>query len=364
MADETDDSEKTEDPTQKRLKDAHDKGDVPKSQEVSTWFTLAGATLMIAIMAPGAAASLGNLLKGYIEHAHQIPVDGYALKALWRDTGQSVALIVGLPLLALVIMAVFGNLIQHQPLLTAETIKPKLSKVSPLSGFKRLFSSESLVNFAKGMVKILVVGAVMVAVLWPHRDEAEIMIFADEMIILEEARILILQVLAAILAVMTVVAAADFVYQKNKWFNKQKMSLKEVKEEFKQTEGDPHVKGKIRQLRMERSRKRMMSAVPAATVVVTNPTHYAVALQYEEGMGAPLCVAKGTDALALRIRDVAKEHEVPVIENPPLARALYASVRSNRKCRKSTSRPLQRSSASSSECANGPPGGPIDYGKK
>ena len=176
------------------------------------------------------------------------------------------------------------------------------------------------------MVKILVVGAVMVAVLWPHRDEAEIMIFADEMIILEEARILILQVLAAILAVMTVVAAADFVYQKNKWFNKQKMSLKEVKEEFKQTEGDPHVKGKIRQLRMERSRKRMMSAVPAATVVVTNPTHYAVALQYEEGMGAPLCVAKGTDALALRIRDVAKEHEVPVIENPPLARALYASV--------------------------------------
>ncbi|XYK80221.1 MAG: flagellar biosynthesis protein FlhB [Labrenzia sp.] len=326
MADETDDSEKTEDPTQKRLKDAHDKGDVPKSQEVSTWFTLAGATLMIAIMAPGAAASLGNLLKGYIEHAHQIPVDGYALKALWRDTGQSVALIVGLPLLALVIMAVFGNLIQHQPLLTAETIKPKLSKVSPLSGFKRLFSSESLVNFAKGMVKILVVGAVMVAVLWPHRDEAEIMIFADEVIILEEARILILQVLAAILAVMTVVAAADFVYQKNKWFNKQKMSLKEVKEEFKQTEGDPHVKGKIRQLRMERSRKRMMSAVPAATVVVTNPTHYAVALQYEEGMGAPLCVAKGTDALALRIRDVAKEHEVPVIENPPLARALYASV--------------------------------------
>ncbi|WP_422022408.1 flagellar biosynthesis protein FlhB [Roseibium sp.] len=326
MADETDDSEKTEDPTQKRLKDAHDKGDVPKSQEVSTWFTLAGATLMIAIMAPGAAASLGSLLKGYIEHAHQIPVDGYALKALWRDTGQSVALIVGLPLLALVIMAVFGNLIQHQPLLTAETIKPKLSKVSPLSGFKRLFSSESLVNFAKGMVKILVVGAVMVAVLWPHRDEAEIMIFADEMIILEEARILILQVLAAILAVMTVVAAADFVYQKNKWFNKQKMSLKEVKEEFKQTEGDPHVKGKIRQLRMERSRKRMMSAVPAATVVVTNPTHYAVALQYEEGMGAPLCVAKGTDALALRIRDVAKEHEVPVIENPPLARALYASV--------------------------------------
>ncbi|MEL7526763.1 MAG: EscU/YscU/HrcU family type III secretion system export apparatus switch protein, partial [Pseudomonadota bacterium] len=201
MADDTDDSEKTEDPTQKRLKEAHDKGDVPKSQEVSTWFTLAGATLMIALFAPGAAASLGDLMKGYIEHAHQISVDGFALKALWRDTGQSVALIVGLPLIALLVMAVAGNLIQHQPLLTAETIKPKLSKISPLSGFKRLFSADSLVNFAKGMFKISIVGALMVAVVWPHRDEAEIIIFAETSVILEEAQVLILQLLAAVLLV-------------------------------------------------------------------------------------------------------------------------------------------------------------------
>lgn len=326
MADDTDDSEKTEDPTQKRLKEAHDKGDVPKSQEVSTWFTLAGATLMIAIFAPGAAASLGDLMKGFLEHAHQIPVDGYALKALWRDTGQSVSLIIGVPLIALVLMAVAGNLIQHQPLFTGETIKPKLSKVSPISGFKRLFSVDSLVNFTKGMLKITIVGAIMVAVMWPHRDEAEIIIFAETSVILQEARVLILQLLAAILAVMTVVAGADFIYQKNKWFNKQKMTLREVKEEYKQTEGDPLVKGKIRQLRMERSRKRMMAAVPQATVVVTNPTHYAVALKYEEGMGAPLCLAKGTDAIALKMREIAKENEVPVVENPPLARALYATV--------------------------------------
>ncbi|QFT31288.1 flagellar biosynthesis protein FlhB [Roseibium porphyridii] len=326
MADNTDDSEKTEDPTQKRLRDAHQKGDVPKSQEVSTWFTLAGATLMIAIFAPGTAVSLGELLKGYIEHAHQIPMDGYALKVLWRDTGQSVALIVGLPLIALVLMAVAGNLVQHQPLFTVETIKPKLSKISPISGFKRLFSLDSLVNFAKGMAKICLVGAIMVVVLWPHRDEADIIIFAETSIILPEVRVLVLQLLAAILALMTVVAAADFAYQKNKWFNKQKMSLREVKEEFKQTEGDPQVKGKIRQLRMERSRKRMMAAVPQATVVVTNPTHFAVALKYEDGMGAPLCLAKGTDAVALKMREIAKENEVPVVENPPLARALYATV--------------------------------------
>ncbi|MHA7777730.1 flagellar biosynthesis protein FlhB [Roseibium sp. M-1] len=326
MADDTDQSEKTEDPTHKRLKEAHDKGDVAKSQEVSTWFTLVGATLMIAIFAPSTTVSLGNLMKGYLEHSHQIPVDGNGLTSLWQNTGESVALIIGVPLLALVLMAVAGNLIQHQPLLTAETIKPKLSKVSPASGFKRLFSADSLVNFAKGMLKILIVGAVMVAVLWPHRDEAEVMIFADATVILLESRVLILQLLAAVLAVMTVVAAADFIYQKNKWFNKQKMSMREVKDEYKQTEGDPLIKGKIRQLRMERSRKRMMASVPMATVVVTNPTHYAVALKYEDGMGAPLCVAKGTDAIALKIREIAKGNNIPVIENPPLARALYATV--------------------------------------
>ncbi|GGB37499.1 flagellar biosynthesis protein FlhB [Roseibium aquae] len=326
MADETDESEKTEDPTQKRLREAHEKGDVAKSQDVSTWFILAGSTILIALFAPAMTAALGSHLKGFIMHAHQIPVDGFALKALWRDTGQSLALIIGLPLLTLVVMAVAGNMMQHQLLFTTETIKPKLSKISPISGFKRLFSSESLVNFAKGVVKIGLVSALMVAILLPHRDEADILIFADPSILLEEARILVLQLMAAVMAFMTVVAAIDFAYQKHKWFKKQKMSLREVKEEFKQTEGDPLIKGKIRQLRMERARKRMMSAVPSATVVVTNPTHYAVALKYEQGMAAPLCVAKGLDAVALKIRQVAREHEVPVVENPPLARALYASV--------------------------------------
>ncbi|SHM14909.1 flagellar biosynthesis protein FlhB [Roseibium suaedae] len=326
MSDGADDSEKTEDPTQKRLREAHEKGDIPKSQEVSTWFTLAGSTLMIAIFAPGMVQSLTALLRGYIEHAHEIPMDGLALKALWRDTGQSVALIVAVPILVIAVMAVAGNLVQHQIVFTSEPIKPKFSKVSPLSGFKRLFSSESLVNFGKGLVKIVIVGALMTMVLLPHKDEAELMLFADVSLLLKETRDLSLQLLGAILAVMTLVAGADFLYQRHKWYEKQRMSLREIKEEYKQTEGDPHIKGKLRQLRMERSRKRMMAAVPSATVVVTNPTHYAVALKYESGMGAPVCLAKGVDAVALRIREIAKENDVPVIENPPLARALYATV--------------------------------------
>ena len=132
--------------------------------------------------------------------------------------------------------------------------------------------------------------------------------------------------LAAVVAILFLVAAADYLFQYRQWFERQKMSLREMKEEFKQTEGDPLIKGKIRQLRQARMRKRMMAAVPKASVIITNPTHYAVALQYDRGMNAPVCLAKGVDAVALKIREVAGEHSIPIVENPPLARALHATV--------------------------------------
>ncbi|MEM9206676.1 MAG: EscU/YscU/HrcU family type III secretion system export apparatus switch protein, partial [Pseudomonadota bacterium] len=133
-------------------------------------------------------------------------------------------------------------------------------------------------------------------------------------------------IMIAVLAAFAAIAGLDFAYQKFQWMQRQKMTVKEVKDEFKQTEGDPLVKGKIRQIRMERAKARMMAAVPDATVVVTNPTHFSVALKYESGMPAPLCVAKGVDEIALKIRGVATENDVPIVENPPLARALYATV--------------------------------------
>jgi len=132
--------------------------------------------------------------------------------------------------------------------------------------------------------------------------------------------------LTAVVAMLALVAIADYLFQYRQWFERQKMSLQEMKDEFKQTEGDPHIKGRIRQLRHARMRKRMMAAVPKASVIITNPTHYAIALQYERGMPAPICVAKGTDAIALKIREVAKAHDIPIVENVPLARALHATV--------------------------------------
>jgi flagellar biosynthetic protein FlhB len=132
--------------------------------------------------------------------------------------------------------------------------------------------------------------------------------------------------MGAVVAILALIAAADYLFQYRQWFERQKMSLQEIKDEFKQTEGDPTAKGRIRQLRLSRMRKRMMAAVPKASVIITNPTHFAVALQYERGMNAPLCVAKGVDAVALKIREIGKEHNIPIVENPPLARALHATV--------------------------------------
>ncbi|GHA14540.1 flagellar biosynthesis protein FlhB [Devosia pacifica] len=321
-----DQSSKTEDPSQKKLEDAHKKGDVAKSQEVTTWFMLLGSGVLFAMMAPGTSAGLMLELKALIAEADRIEIGGSAFGTYVSQLTQSILLIALVPLAILSACAVAANLLQHKPLLSFEPLKPKFSKVSPISGFKRLFSSEALVNFLKGLFKITVIGVVVFLVVWPERDRLDTMMTADPRIILAEFQELGIKIFIATLLVITVIAAADFFYQRHKWWQKQMMTVQEQRDEYKQMEGDPQVKGRIRQLRQERSRQRMMAAVPDATVVVTNPTHFAVALKYDNSMQAPLCVAKGADAIALKIRELAKEHDVPIVENPPLARALFKSV--------------------------------------
>src|SRR5262249_2042807 len=169
-------------------------------------------------------------------------------------------------------------------------------------------------------------GTVLTALLWPERHRLESLIGTDVGFVIPFTKMMSLKLLGAVVAILAIIAAADYFFQYRQWYERQKMSLREMKEEFKQTEGDPKIKAKIRQIRHSRARKRMMAAVPKATVVVTNPTHFAIALQYERGMQAPICVAKGADLIARRIRDIATEHDVPVVETPPLARTLYATV--------------------------------------
>lgn len=326
MADQPDQSEKTEDPTDKKIDDAYKKGQVPKSQEVSTWFSLATATLVIVLMSNGIARDFSSFFQLLLAETHKIPLDVGHIQVLARQIGYAILKILWLPMLAMVIAGLAGNMIQHRLVFSAEPIKPKLSKISLLAGAKRLFSGTSLVNFAKGIAKLIVVGLAMYIAVWPDQVKLEGLIHTDVAALLPVVRVSATKLLMAAMIILTIIAALDYAYQRHSWFKKQKMTVKEVKDEYKQMEGDPTVKGKIRQIRMERGRQRMMSSVPTASVVVTNPTHYAVALKYEMGMNAPLCVAKGRDAVALKIREVAGENDVPIIENPPLARTLHASV--------------------------------------
>ena len=326
MADEQDENDKTEDPTQKRLDDALKRGDVVKSQEVNTWFVIAGATLVLVSFSGGAGHNVAVTLRGLIANSFALRVDGPALIALSEKIGIELLAALAVPFLLLLLAAIAGNVIQHRLVWSFEALTPKLSKISPAAGFKRLFSKQALANFVKGVVKLVLIGTVLTALMWPERARLMALSRSDMTAVLPLTVKLALKLMGAVVAMLAVVAAADYLFQYRQWFEKQKMSLRELKEEFKQTEGDPAIKGKMRQLRQSRMRKRMMANVPKAAVVITNPTHYAVALQYERGMDAPVCVAKGVDALALKIRELAAEHNIPVVENPPLARTLHASI--------------------------------------
>jgi flagellar biosynthetic protein FlhB len=326
MADERDETEKTEDPTQKRLEDALKRGDVVKSQEVNTWFVIGGATLVLMTFSGGAARSITAMMRGVIANSYEIHVDGPALPALLQKIGLELIAALAVPFLLLLLAALAGNAIQHRLVWSFEALTPKLSKVSPGAGLKRLFSKQALANFAKGIVKLILVGTVLTALMWPERGRIMALSRSDLAAVLPLTMKLALKLMGAVVAILAVVAAADYLFQYRQWFERQKMSLRELKDEFKQSEGDPTIKGKMKQVRQARMRKRMMANVPKAAVVITNPTHYSVALQYERGMDAPVCVAKGVDAVALKIREVAAEHDIPIVENPPLARTLHASV--------------------------------------
>jgi flagellar biosynthetic protein FlhB len=325
MADEDDGGERSEDPTQKRLDDALERGDVAKSQEVNTWFMIAGATLVLSTFS-GSIGGIQTPLKNIIANSWMIRTDGPGLLLLAQNLEYVVFAAIGVPLLLLLIAAIAGNMLQHRLVWSGESLKPKLSKISPMEGAKRIFGKQAAANFGKGLFKLIALGSVMTAILWPERLRLESMLRFDPASLLGTIVSMSVHLMGAVVAMLAVVAIADYFFQYRQWYERQKMSLREMKEEFKQSEGDPHIKGRIRQLRQARMRKRMMAAVPKASVIITNPTHYSVALSYERGMQAPVCVAKGVDLIALKIREVAGQHNIPIVENVPLARSLYANV--------------------------------------
>ncbi|MDA0261716.1 MAG: flagellar biosynthesis protein FlhB [Proteobacteria bacterium] len=326
MSEDQDKSSKTEEPTGKRLSDAENKGQIPKSQEINHWFMILGATMVLGLFATNMAHQIREVGLTFISQPHKIPMDFNHLVHIAKLTTGTMLSILGPVFALLMFVALAANLVQHMPVFTAEKIKPKLSKISPIKGAQKLFALRQIVEFVKGITKISIIFVVVALYVWPDRNILPQLIAVETVEIFSVLKREALIMLVATLAVMIVVALVDLIYQKFEHIKGLRMTKQEVKDEHKQVEGDPQVKARIRSLRLQRARQRMMAAVPDADVIVTNPTHFAIALEYKpEKMSAPIIVAKGVDAVAFRIRDLAEEHHIPVVENPPLARTLFAT---------------------------------------
>jgi len=329
MAEDQDKSQQTEEPTAKRLEQAREHGDVVKSAELSTFILLGGGTLAIAMFGKYTAVSLARTLSLFLQQPDTMSVDGASLTAMMRLLLPKLALAVA-PFFAVMIAAgLAGHMLQSRPGFSLDKIAPDFSKVSPLAGLKRLFGAEGWMNLLKGLAKMAVVGVAIWTQLWPERHNLEAILNQSTVAVLGDMSRLLYKVLIASLATLGLIAGLDYFWQRMRWLSRNRMSKQEIKEEYKQNEGDPQIKAKIRELQRERL-KQMQSTgkVGDADVLITNPTHLAVALKYVRGaMEAPEVIAKGSDAAAADMRWRAARHGVPIVERPPLARRLYRSTR-------------------------------------
>jgi flagellar biosynthetic protein FlhB len=327
MAHEDQDS-RTEDPTAKRQGDAERKGNVAISREIGFATMLVAALAAIGLILPRSLAPLFALMRGLVEKPDQIPLNNPAdIAAL----GAKVAVTAGVALAPVMLLfaatGVASVVAQHGRVQWAtERIGFNWDLLNPMRGFSRLFSARALIEWAKGLVKMVIVAVVTFLVMRPEFGRVQSVIGADPASFIPDFVRILIRLLIAIIIAVAAIAVADFYYQRWATWRSLKMTRQEVKDEAKNQDGDPTIKAQQRARRRARARQRMLQSVPKASVVVTNPTHYAVAMKYEQGMNAPKLVAKGVDFVARRIREVAEENGVPIIENPPVARALYATV--------------------------------------
>ncbi|RHW23177.1 flagellar biosynthesis protein FlhB [Pseudomonas jilinensis] len=328
MAEQQDSSqERTEEPTAKRLKDARDKGQIPRSKELNTLAVVIVAALGLLMLGPGMAQRLMDVMVYNFaferEALYVTDSMGWHLMASLDQGLRSLG-----PLFLMLLFAALGGpILLGGWLLSAKSMAPKFERLNPIAGLKRMFSLKALVELLKALAKFLVVLTVALLVLNLRREDLLSMANEPLPIAIVHAGWVLGTSLLLLACSLIVIAAVDIPFQL--WDNKKKlrMTKQEIKDEFKDTEGKPEVKSRIRQLQREMAERRMMSEVPKADVVITNPTHYAVALKYDPlNSGAPVLVAKGADFLAQKIREIAQEHDVVVLESPPLARAVFHST--------------------------------------
>jgi flagellar biosynthetic protein FlhB len=318
---------KTEDPSSKRLSDARKKGNIPRSQDVNASVIM----LVAAVLIYNQWRAISEVLYLRMHNSFQsFPTGDFTVKIFMEMMGQSlgdVGKAVTPTVFTLMGIGVAVNILQTGFLLTGEPLKPNFGRMNPLSGFQRIFSLRGVVETVKGIVKIVLVGYLAYQVIKDRYLEIVTALQLDGARLAELLGGTAWEVSWRSIVALLVLGVADYAYQRFEWWRDLKMTKQEIKDEAKQQEGSPEVKAEIRKRQMQAARRRMMSEVPKAAVVITNPTHFAVALQYKQGeTDVPTVVAKGTDLVAKRIRDIARESNVPLVENPPLARALHAQV--------------------------------------
>ena len=322
--------EKTEDATAKKLQDVRKEGNVAKSREIPTAATLLALFVCLKL----AMGFIGNhLLNAFTSYYQLIPkyasegLDTKGFSSLLTNVIANLSIIIIPFLVAGFVMALLSNILQFKFQVTGKPLQPKFSKMNPISGFKRMFSINTLMELLKSVVKIIVIAYISYGVFTEHAKDIYLLydISLTQGILLMYD--IILELLIKVSVLFIAISAVDYMFQRWKFKQDNKMTKQEVKDEYKNTEGDPKIKGQQRQRMQQASQRRMMAAIPEADVVITNPTHFAVALSYKSGQGqAPIVVAKGADFLAGRIKEIARDSNVDIVENKPLARMLYYNV--------------------------------------
>ncbi len=324
MAEEETGQEKSEEPTSKRLQDARDKGDIARSRELTTTVLLLAAAGGLLVFGADIAADMARMMRFNFDFDRQAAFDPMLMFQHFGDSALSMLWSLSFFFLLLVVAAVIGPIALGGWNFSSQALQPKFGRINPLEGLKRMFSQKSLVELVKAVAKFLVVGALSVVILLLQEEALLSMGNEDIIPAMRHGMQVLGWAFLWMCSTMILVAAVDVPFQLYDYSKKLKMTLQEVKDELKNTEGKPEVKGRIRQLQREMAQRRMMSAVPEADVVITNPTHYSVAIKYtQDSSGAPMLVAKGADHVAIKIREIAKQAEVPILAAPALARAIY-----------------------------------------
>lgn len=322
---EEDRESKTEDATEKRMRDEVEKGNVPFSREMPTLMSLIAAIAAGLLVLPNATERLARTMQNsFVEAGARHLEQRNDAIALFNQLGRDIA-IAAAPLLFIFMLAgIAGSLVQNPFQISWERIEPKWSRLSPSAGFRRLFGIKGLAEFAKSIFKFSAVGIICYLVVKSELPDMAASLIRPPQLLPDGLRLLSVKLVSWIALAALVLAAADMFWARFTWKRDLRMSKQELKEEHRQAEGDPMIKHRFKMLARARASKRMMAQVPKATMIIANPTHYAIALRYDRREdAAPIVLAKGLDAVALRIRALAEEHDIPVIENKPLARALY-----------------------------------------